>query len=150
MIGRAIRSGGKPSVKIQSRRAARPIFIRAEFSSASPSFPLVAKDSTLRRAILHHSERHQSRLDKYARLRRCCRQRRGANIDVNKDPRPPGTHFQGAPMPYFMRIVGGVGMHAGYLPGYPARMAAIRECRNSCRKFLQIRSGRHRRSPSPN
>src|SRR5882724_13300695 len=24
------------------------------------------------------------------------------NIDVNKDPRPPGTHFQGAPMPYFM------------------------------------------------
>jgi lipoprotein-anchoring transpeptidase ErfK/SrfK len=49
-----------------------------------------------------------------------------ANIDVNKDPKPPGTHFKGAPMPYFMRIVGGVGMHAGYLPGYPASHGCIR------------------------
>jgi len=48
------------------------------------------------------------------------------NVDVNKDPRPPGAHFQGAPMPYFMRIVGGVGMHAGYLPGYPASHGCIR------------------------
>ncbi|HAK05953.1 MAG TPA: hypothetical protein DCO65_01560 [Spartobacteria bacterium] len=48
------------------------------------------------------------------------------NIDVNKDPKPPGTHFKGAPMPYFMRIVGGVGMHAGYLPGYPASHGCIR------------------------
>ena len=29
-------------------------------------------------------------------------------------------------MPYFMRIVGGVGMHAGYLPGYPASHGCIR------------------------
>ena len=49
-----------------------------------------------------------------------------SNIDVNKDPKPPGTHFKGAPMPYFMRIVGGVGMHAGYLPGYPASHGCIR------------------------
>ena len=48
------------------------------------------------------------------------------NIGVNKDPKPPGTRFKGAPMPYFMRIVGGVGMHAGYLPGYPASHGCIR------------------------
>lgn len=48
------------------------------------------------------------------------------NVDVTKDPIPPGTHFKGAPMPYFMRIVGGVGMHAGYLPGYPASHGCIR------------------------
>ena len=48
------------------------------------------------------------------------------NVDVEKDPKPPGTHFKGAPMPYFMRIVGGVGMHAGYLPGYPASHGCIR------------------------
>ena len=48
------------------------------------------------------------------------------NVDVDKDPKPPGTHFKGAPMPYFMRIVGGVGMHAGYLPGYPASHGCIR------------------------
>jgi lipoprotein-anchoring transpeptidase ErfK/SrfK len=49
-----------------------------------------------------------------------------ANIDVKKDPKPPGTHFQGTPMPYFMRIVSGTGMHAGYLPGYPASHGCIR------------------------
>lgn len=48
------------------------------------------------------------------------------NIDLTKDPKPPGTHYKGAPMPYFMRIVGGVGMHAGYLPGYPASHGCIR------------------------
>lgn len=48
------------------------------------------------------------------------------NVSVNKDPKPPGTRFKGAPMPYFMRIVGGVGMHAGYLPGYPASHGCIR------------------------
>jgi lipoprotein-anchoring transpeptidase ErfK/SrfK len=48
------------------------------------------------------------------------------NIEVGKDPKPPGTQYKGASMPYFMRIVGGVGMHAGYLPGYPASHGCIR------------------------
>ena len=48
------------------------------------------------------------------------------NIDVTKDPKPPGTHFKGTPMTYFMRIVSGTGMHAGYLPGYPASHGCIR------------------------
>jgi hypothetical protein len=47
------------------------------------------------------------------------------NVAIS-DPKPPGSHFKGAPMPYFMRIVGGVGMHAGYLPGYPASHGCIR------------------------
>ena len=45
---------------------------------------------------------------------------------IKKDPKPPGTHFQGTPMPYFMRIVSGTGLHAGYLPGYPASHGCIR------------------------
>jgi hypothetical protein len=50
-----------------------------------------------------------------------------ANVGVNKDPKPPGTRFKGAPMPYFMRLTsGGVGLHAGYLPGYPASHGCIR------------------------
>jgi lipoprotein-anchoring transpeptidase ErfK/SrfK len=48
------------------------------------------------------------------------------NVELGVDPKPPGTHFKGAPMPYFMRITGGVGMHAGYLPGYPASHGCIR------------------------
>jgi lipoprotein-anchoring transpeptidase ErfK/SrfK len=48
------------------------------------------------------------------------------NVELGKDKAPPGTKFKGAPMPFFMRIVGGVGMHAGYLPGYPASHGCIR------------------------
>ncbi len=48
------------------------------------------------------------------------------NIGIHEDRRPPGTSFQGAPMPYFMRITGGVGMHAGYLPGIPDSHGCIR------------------------
>ena len=49
-----------------------------------------------------------------------------ANIEIKKDPKPAGTHFQGTPMRYFMRIVSGTGLHAGYLPGYPASHGCIR------------------------
>ena len=49
-----------------------------------------------------------------------------ANVGVKRDPKPPGTKFRGAPMPYFMRIHGGVGMHAGFLPGFPASHGCIR------------------------
>jgi hypothetical protein len=47
-------------------------------------------------------------------------------IDRKKDKMPPGCHFDGAKMPYFMRIVGGTGMHEGFLPGYPASHGCIR------------------------
>jgi lipoprotein-anchoring transpeptidase ErfK/SrfK len=48
------------------------------------------------------------------------------DIDVKKDRKPPGTVFDGARMPYFMRIVGGIGMHEGFLPGYAASHGCIR------------------------
>jgi len=48
------------------------------------------------------------------------------DVDTSKDPRPKGARFDGAKMPYFMRIVGGTGMHEGYLPGYPASHGCIR------------------------
>jgi L,D-transpeptidase-like protein len=47
------------------------------------------------------------------------------NVAAN-DPKPPGTHFKGAPMPYYMQIAPGFGLHAGYLPGYPASHGCIR------------------------
>ena len=47
-------------------------------------------------------------------------------VDTSKDRKPKGAHFDGAKMPNFMRIVGGTGMHEGYLPGYPASHGCIR------------------------
>jgi lipoprotein-anchoring transpeptidase ErfK/SrfK len=49
-----------------------------------------------------------------------------SNVGVKRDPKPSGTSFRGAPMPYFMRIHGGVGMHAGFLPGFAASHGCIR------------------------
>lgn len=48
------------------------------------------------------------------------------NIDKQVDPKPPGTHYKGAPMPYYMQIAPGFGLHAGYLPGYAASHGCIR------------------------
>jgi len=48
------------------------------------------------------------------------------DVDTRTDRAPPGTTYQGANMRYFMRIVGGIGMHEGYLPGYPASHGCIR------------------------
>lgn len=48
------------------------------------------------------------------------------DVDTRTDPAPPGTKYIGANMRYFMRIVGGIGMHEGYLPGYPASHGCIR------------------------
>ena len=64
------------------------------------------------------------------------------NVELGKDPKPPGTHFKGAPMPYFMRIVGGVGMHAGYLPGYPASHGCIRMPEFMAENFFRVRFAR--------
>ena len=47
-------------------------------------------------------------------------------IDREKDPMPKGAIYDGARMPFFMRIVGGTGMHEGFLPGYPASHGCIR------------------------
>jgi hypothetical protein len=48
------------------------------------------------------------------------------DIDRDKDPMPKGAKYDGAKMPFFMRVQGGVGMHEGFLPGYPASHGCIR------------------------
>lgn len=48
------------------------------------------------------------------------------NAEAGQKP-PPGSVYDSADMPYYMRLRDdGVGMHAGYLPGYPASHGCIR------------------------
>src|SRR2546423_3814910 len=49
-----------------------------------------------------------------------------SNIDARKDPRPPGTHYDGARMPFAMFFRGGYAMHQGYVPPYAASHGCIR------------------------
>jgi lipoprotein-anchoring transpeptidase ErfK/SrfK len=57
------------------------------------------------------------------------------DVDLRKTKKPPGTVFIGAPMPYFLRIHGAVGMHAGHVPGYPASHGCIRLPNGAAKRF---------------
>ncbi len=60
------------------------------------------------------------------------------NVGVKTDPMPLGAHFEGAPMPYWMRMTGGgVGMHQGFLPGVPDSHGCIRLPERMARIFFE-------------
>ena len=67
----------------------------------------------------------------------------GSGKVVNADatprtPVPPGCKYVPAPMHFFMRLTwDGVGMHEGFLPGYPASHGCIRTDRNIVPKFFE-------------
>jgi lipoprotein-anchoring transpeptidase ErfK/SrfK len=66
-----------------------------------------------------------------------------AGISTRIDSAPSGTVYRGAPMRWFMRITpGGVGMHTGILPGYPASHGCIRLPEEIARLFYdRVRIG---------
>lgn len=49
-----------------------------------------------------------------------------AGISLKVDSAPSGTRYEGAPMKWFCRFNGAVGMHVGKLPGYPASHGCVR------------------------
>jgi lipoprotein-anchoring transpeptidase ErfK/SrfK len=51
-------------------------------------------------------------------------------------PVPTGCHFRSAPMPYYMEFSPAIGMHAGYLPGYPASHGCVRMPRDLAARFF--------------
>ena len=64
----------------------------------------------------------------------------GTVVNGNATPAshvPPGGHFRCAPMPYYMEFSPSVGMHAGYLPGYPASHGCVRMPRDCAAWFYQ-------------
>jgi lipoprotein-anchoring transpeptidase ErfK/SrfK len=76
------------------------------------SFKVIEKERN------HYSSIYGKIVDRYGRT---------IVADADVDMRvPPGCKFVPAPMPYFMRFHGSDGMHAGYLPGYPASHGCVR------------------------
>ncbi len=57
-----------------------------------------------------------------------------ADVDM---PRPVGTRFLNAPMRYFMEFAPGIGLHAGYLPGYAASHGCVRMPEQYATAFYQ-------------
>ncbi len=58
------------------------------------------------------------------------------NIDVRKDHKPAGAHFDGARMPYCMHFNGGYAMHQGYVPPYAASHGCIRLPKGMAERFF--------------
>ena len=76
------------------------------------SFKVIEKERS------HHSSIYGKIVDGYGRT---------VVADADVDMRVPrGCKFVPAPMPWFMRFHGADGMHAGYLPGYPASHGCVR------------------------
>jgi lipoprotein-anchoring transpeptidase ErfK/SrfK len=50
-----------------------------------------------------------------------------SGVSMKLDAAPAGTHYVDAPMHFFCRLTdGGIGIHGGLLPGYPASHGSIR------------------------
>ena len=77
----------------------------------------------------HHSNLYGDFVDSSGRIVR-------AGVSARVDSAPSGTHFEGAPMRWFLRLTEeGVGMHVGILPGYPASHGCIRQSADGAKLF---------------
>ncbi|MDB4729418.1 L,D-transpeptidase family protein [Akkermansiaceae bacterium] len=59
------------------------------------------------------------------------------DADTRKHRAKAGQVFENAPMPYFMRFNGGIGMHVGHLPGYAASHGCVRMPEPMAKKFFE-------------
>src|SRR3954453_17806764 len=83
-------------------------------TSPNGSFSVLEKDKD------HRSNIYGDYVDSKGRVVR-------GGVSSQIDSAPSGTHYVGASMKWFMRLTsGGVGMHVGILPGYPASHGCIR------------------------
>jgi hypothetical protein len=94
------------------------------FSTPPGRYHIISKDRD------HVSSEFGDYVDDYGNVVR-------SNIDVRKDRRQPGTHFDGAQMPYCMHFNGGYAMHEGYVPPYAASHGCIRLPRGMARPFFE-------------
>jgi len=94
------------------------------FSTPPGHYHIVTKDRD------HVSSEFGDYVDDYGNVVR-------SNIDARKDRRPPGTHFDGARMPYAMFFNGGYAMHQGYVPPFAASHGCIRVPKGMAQPFFQ-------------
>ena len=93
------------------------------FSTPPGNYTVVSKDKD------HVSTVFGDYIDDYGNVVR-------SNIDARKDRRPPGTHFDGAQMPYAMFFRGGYAMHQGYVPPFAASHGCIRLPKGMAKPFF--------------
>lgn len=93
------------------------------FSTPPGRYHIISKDRD------HVSSEFGDYIDDYGNIVR-------QNIDVRKDRQPPGSHFDGARMPFCMHFNGGYAMHEGYVPPYAASHGCIRLPKGMAENFF--------------
>jgi|ERR1700686_2645885 lipoprotein-anchoring transpeptidase ErfK/SrfK len=96
---------------------------KAGWSTPTGNFSVMSKD------IDHHSQSFGSVIDSSGQIATS-----NATPDTNV---PPGFHYRPAPMPYYMQFANAIGMHAGFLPGYPASHGCVRMPRDLAERFFE-------------
>jgi lipoprotein-anchoring transpeptidase ErfK/SrfK len=93
------------------------------WSTPTGNFSVISKE------IDHRSQSFGSVLDASGNI-----------VDGNATPDSyvaPGFHYRPAPMPFYMQFGQSLGMHAGYLPGYPASHGCVRMPRDLAQRFFE-------------
>ena len=99
-------------------------------ASGKPGWPTPTGDFRIfNKEIDHRSRSFGSVLNRW-----------GSVVNSNATPGshvPPGGHYRAVSMPYFMEFSSAIGMHAGYLPGYPASHGCVRMPRDLAAIFFE-------------
>jgi lipoprotein-anchoring transpeptidase ErfK/SrfK len=132
-IGMAMDTGTRVIINLSEQRVylveQGKVILVSPISSGRLGRPTpTGKFSIFSKDIDHRSGSFGSVIDAYGRV-----------INSNATPAshiPRGGHFRPAPMPYYMEFSPAVGMHAGYLPGYPASHGCVRMPRDLAARFF--------------
>jgi lipoprotein-anchoring transpeptidase ErfK/SrfK len=93
------------------------------WATPTGNFAIISKD------IDHRSQSFGSIIDGSGRI---------ATANATPGTRVPrGFHYELAPMPSYMEFSQAIGMHAGYLPGYPASHGCVRMPRDLAARFFE-------------
>jgi lipoprotein-anchoring transpeptidase ErfK/SrfK len=132
--GSAMRSGTRVIINLSEQRAylieSGKVILISPIASGKPgwstptgNFSIISKD------IDHRSGSFGSVVNASGRI-----------ATANATPGtyvPHGFHYRPAAMPYYMGFSHAIGMHAGYLPGYPASHGCVRMPRDLATRFFE-------------
>jgi lipoprotein-anchoring transpeptidase ErfK/SrfK len=130
----AMRSGTRVIINLSEQRAylieGGKVSLISPIASGKPGWSTPTGNfSVIRKDIDHRSQSFGEVIDGSGRM---------TNSNATPGTRvPPGSHYQPAPMPYYMEFSQAIGMHAGYLPGYPASHGCVRMPRDLAERFFE-------------
>lgn len=130
----SVRSGTRIIINLSEQRAylieGGKVSLVSPIASGKPGWSTPTGNfSIIRKDIDHHSQSFGSVIDGSGKI-----------SNSNATPGtfvPAGFHYQPAPMPFYMQFAQALGMHAGYLPGYPASHGCVRMPRDLAEKFFE-------------